>query len=154
VREIEGKIQHTNNYKFAIIVSKFNEFIGIRLLNGALECLKRYEFKDENIDIIKVPGAFEIPIIAEKLAMTKKYDAIIALGAVIRGETPHFDYISESVSSGVLNVSLKYAVPVTFGVLTTNTIEQALERSDSQKNNKGFDAALTAIEMANLITKL
>jgi 6,7-dimethyl-8-ribityllumazine synthase len=153
VREVEGKIQ-SSKYKFAIILSKFNEFIGTRLLNGAIECFKKYKFDDENIDIIMVPGAFEIPVVADKLAVSKKYNGIIALGAVIRGETPHFDYISEAVSSGILNVSLKYGVPVIFGVLTTNTVEQALARSDSQKSNKGFDAALTAIEMADLITKL
>jgi 6,7-dimethyl-8-ribityllumazine synthase len=153
VREVHGKIQNSN-YKFAVILSKFNEFIGTRLLNGALECFKKYKFDNESIDIIKVPGAFEIPVAADKLAVSKKYNAIIALGAVIRGETPHFDYISEAVSSGILNVSLKYGIPVIFGVLTTNTVDQALARSDSQKTNKGFDAALAAIEMADLIQQL
>lgn len=153
MKEIQGKVQESNS-KFAVVVSRFNEFIGIRLLNGALECFKKYKFDDESVDIVKVPGAFEIPVTADKLASSKKYNAIVTLGAVIRGDTPHFDYISESVSSGVLEVSLKYGIPVVFGVLTTNTVEQALERSDSQKSNKGFDAALTAIEMADLITKL
>ena len=150
---IEGDISSTG-YKFAIIVSKFNEFIGNKLLEGAVDCLKKHNYTEEDFDLIKVPGAFEIPIIAGKLASQMKYNAIIALGAVIRGATPHFDYISNAVSSGCAEVSLKYNVPVVFGVLTTNTVEQALERSNSKLGNKGCDAALTAIEMADLNKKL
>ena len=150
---IEGDIS-AKGYKFAIIVSKFNEFIGNKLLEGAVDCLKKHNYTEEDFDLIKVPGAFEIPIIAGKLASQMKYNAIIALGAVIRGATPHFDYISNAVSSGCAEVSLKYNVPVVFGVLTTNTVEQALERSNSKLGNKGWDAALTAIEMADLNKKL
>ncbi|MGA9295068.1 MAG: 6,7-dimethyl-8-ribityllumazine synthase [Ignavibacteriaceae bacterium] len=150
---IEGDIS-SKGYKFAIIVSKFNEFIGNKLLEGAVDCLKKHSYTENDFDLIKVPGAFEIPIIAGKIASQKKYNAIIALGAVIKGATPHFDYISNAVSTGCAKVSLKYNVPVVFGVLTTNTVEQALERSNSKLGNKGWDAALTAIEMADLNHKL
>ena len=150
---IEGDIS-SKGYKFAIIVSKFNEFIGNKLLEGAIDCLKKHNYTENDFNLIKVPGAFEIPVIADKIASQKKYNAIIALGAVIRGATPHFDYISHAVSTGCLEVSLKYNVPVVFGVLTTNTVEQALERSNSKLGNKGWDAALTAIEMADLNNKL
>ena len=142
------------NYKFAIIQSRFNEFIGQKLLDGALECLKQHECPDENIDIVKVPGAFEIPTAAAKLAETGKYNAVICLGAVIRGATPHFDYVAGAASSGILQVSLKYNIPVAFGVLTTDNVEQAVERAGSGSGNKGWDAALTAIEMADLMTKI
>ncbi|MEJ2613716.1 MAG: 6,7-dimethyl-8-ribityllumazine synthase [Ignavibacteriaceae bacterium] len=150
---IEGDIS-SKGYRFAIIVSKFNEFIGNKLLEGAVDCLKKHNYTEKDFDLIKVPGAFEIPIIAGKLASQMKYNAIIALGAVIRGATPHFDYISNAVSTGCAEVSIKYNVPVVFGVLTTNTVEQALERSNSKLGNKGWDAALTAIEMADLNNKL
>ena len=150
---IEGDIS-SKGYKFAIIVSKFNEFIGNKLLEGAIDCLKKHNYTENDFNLIKVPGAFEIPVIADKIASQKKYNAIIALGAVIRGATPHFDYISNAVSTGCLEVSLKYNIPVVFGVLTTNTVEQALERSNSKLGNKGWDAALTAIEMADLNNKL
>ena len=150
---IEGDIS-AKGYKFAIIVSKFNEFIGNKLLEGAIDCFKKHKYSENDFDLIKVPGAFEIPLIAGKLASQKKYNAIIALGAVIRGATPHFDYISNTVSTGCAEVSLKYNVPVVFGVLTTNTVEQALERSNSKLGNKGWDAALTAIEMADLSHKI
>ncbi len=150
---IEGNLSR-KGYKFAIIVSRFNEFIGNKLLEGCLECLKKHNYSENDFDLIKVPGAFEIPLIAGKLASQKKYDAIIALGAVIRGATPHFDYISNAVSTGCSEVALKYNIPVVFGVLTTNTVEQALERSDSKLGNKGWDAALTAIEMADLNHRL
>lgn len=150
---IEGDLSSTG-FKFAIIVSKFNEFIGNKLLEGAVNCLKKHNYTENDFDLIKVPGAFEIPVIAGKLASQKRYDAIIALGAVIRGATPHFDYISNAVSSGCSEVAIKYNIPVVFGVLTTNTVEQALERSDSKLGNKGWDAALTAIEMADLNQKL
>ncbi|MDR3627074.1 MAG: 6,7-dimethyl-8-ribityllumazine synthase [Ignavibacteriaceae bacterium] len=160
---IEGNFSCAD-YKFAIILSRFNEVIGKKLLTGAIECLKTAGCEDKNIDIVKVPGAFEIPLAAAKLIELKKYNAIICLGAVIKGETPHFDYVSDAVSSGIQKVSLKYNVPIAFGVLTTNNLEQALERagelnnltleySGKQLGNKGWDAALTAIEMANLMTK-
>jgi len=150
---IEGNFS-CGNSKFAIIVSRFNEFIGQKLLEGAIDCLKKHNCPDENIEVIKVPGAFEIPLAAEVLAEGKKYDAIICLGAVIRGATPHFDYVAGSASKGIAEVSLKYKIPVSFGVLTTDNIEQAIERSGTKSGNKGWDAALTAIEMADLIKKL
>jgi 6,7-dimethyl-8-ribityllumazine synthase len=161
---IEGNFSCAD-LRFAIVLSRFNEIIGQKLLEGALSCLKNAGCPDKNIDIIKVPGAFEIPLAAAKLAESKKYNAIITLGAVIKGGTPHFEYVSNSVSSGVLEVSLKYNIPVAFGVLTTNNIEEALERaaekvdlnleySGKKLENKGWDAALTAIEMANLISKI
>ncbi|MGA7721104.1 MAG: 6,7-dimethyl-8-ribityllumazine synthase [Ignavibacteriaceae bacterium] len=161
---IEGNFSY-KDYKFAIIVSKFNELIGQKLLEGALGCLKKAGCPEKNIDIVKVPGAYEIPLAASKLAEFKKYNSLICLGAVIKGETPHFDYVSSVVSSGISHVSLKYNLPIAFGVLTTNNLEQALERSSEinelkleysgkKLGNKGWDAALTAIEMANLITKL
>ena len=150
---IEGNFS-CDNSKFAIIVSRFNEFIGQKLLEGALDCLKKHNCPEQNINIIKVPGAFEIPLTAAIAAEKEKYDAIICLGAVIRGATPHFDYVAGSVSKGIAEVSLKYKIPVAFGVLTTDTIEQAIERSGTKSGNKGWDVALTAIEMADLIKKL
>jgi 6,7-dimethyl-8-ribityllumazine synthase len=149
---IEGNYSCSNS-KFAVIVSRFNEFIGQKLLDGALDCLKKHNCPDENVEIIKVPGAFEIPLAAAILAEQKKYDAIICLGAVIRGATPHFDYVAGTASKGIAEVSLKYKTPISFGVLTTDTIEQAIERSGTKSGNKGWDAALTAIEMADLIKK-
>lgn len=153
MNSIEGNLTAVN-LKVAIILSRFNEAIGIKLLEGALDCLKRHQCPELNIEVIKVPGAFEIPATAEKLASSKKYDAIICLGAIIRGATPHFDYIASSASSGVLQVSTKHSLPVIFGVLTTDTIEQAIERSGTKSGNKGWDSALAAIEMANLFKKL
>ncbi len=150
---IEGKYS-TNNLKFAIILSRFNEAIGENLLKGAIECLSKHGVTSENIDIIKVPGAFEIPVTADKLASSKKYFAIICLGVIIRGSTPHFDYVASAVSNGILQISLKHSIPITFGVLTTNTIEQAIERAGTKAGNKGWDAALTAIEMSNLFNQL
>ena len=161
---IEGNFSCAN-YKFAIIVSRFNEDICQKLLDGASACLKKAGCPENNIDLIKVPGAFEIPLAAAKLIEQKKYNALICLGAVIKGDTPHFDYVSEAVSSGIQHVSLKYNFPIAFGVLTTNNLQQALDRAGDTKNltleysgknlwNKGWDAALTAIEMANLVNKL
>ncbi len=147
---IEGKLGE-NNYRFAIIVSRFNEFISAKLLDGAKDCLNKHSISEENIDVIKVPGAFEIPLAADKIASTKKYNAIICLGAVIRGATPHFDHVANAASTGIQQVALKHSIPVSFGVLTTDTIEQAIERSGSKSGNKGWDAALTAIEMADLM---
>ena len=140
--------------KFSIVIARFNEFIGGRLLSGAIDGLKRHGVEEENIDVTWVPGAFEIPLVAKRLAVTKKYDAVICLGAVIRGATPHFDYVSSEVSKGIANVSLETGVPVIFGVLTTDTIEQAIDRAGTKSGNKGYDAAVTAIEMANLLREI
>lgn len=145
----EGQLT-TQNEKFCIIISRFNDFIGEKLLSGAIDTLKRHGISDENIDIVKVPGAFEIPLAAQKFAKTNKYSAIITLGAVIKGSTPHFDYVSAEVSKGVANVSLQTGIPIIFGVLTTDNIEQAIERAGTKAGNKGADAAKTAIEMVNL----
>jgi 6,7-dimethyl-8-ribityllumazine synthase len=150
---IEGKIS-ASNYKFAIVQSRFNEFIGDKLLEAALDCLRRHNCEERNITVIKVPGAFELPVTADKIASQKRFDAIICLGAVIRGVTPHFEYISSAVSNGISQTALKHGVPVVFGVLTTDNIEQAIERSGTKSGNKGWDAALTAIEMADLFQKL
>ena len=146
---IEGNLI-AKDIKFAIIVSRFNDFISQKLVEGAIDCLKRHEANDENITVVKVPGAFEIPVAAEKLSQSKKYDALICLGAVIRGATPHFDYVAGEVSKGIAQTSLKHSLPIAFGVLTTDTIEQAVERAGTKAGNKGWDAAMTAIEMVNL----
>ncbi|HEY6837340.1 MAG TPA: 6,7-dimethyl-8-ribityllumazine synthase [Geobacteraceae bacterium] len=150
---IEGKLDATG-LKFAIIVGRFNSFIGERLVEGALDALRRHGAADDDITIARVPGAFEIPLAAQKVAATGNFDAIICLGAVIRGATPHFDYVAAEVSKGVAQVSLKSAVPIAFGVLTTDTIEQAVERAGTKAGNKGFDAAMTAIETVNLFKEL
>ena len=142
------------NLRIAIVLSLFNEFIGQKLLEGALSCLKENNVDEENIDLVKIPGAFEIPLTADRLASLKKYDAIICLGAVIRGDTPHFDYVAGAASNGILQVSLKYSLPVIFGVLTTDSIEQAVERSGGKHGNKGRDAANTALDMANLMREI
>ncbi len=151
MKTLEGQLTTTAEDRFCIIVSRFNDFIGSKLLSGAIDELKRHGVADSNIDIVKVPGAFEIPVIAQKCASTKKYDAVITLGAVIKGSTPHFDYVSAEVSKGVAQASLQTGVPVIFGVLTTDNIEQAIERAGTKAGNKGADAAKTAIEMANLV---
>lgn len=145
----EGKLV-AEGLKFGIIVGRFNEFIGGKLLTGALDGLKRHGVEEKDIEIAWVPGAFEIPLTAKKMAKSKLYDAVICLGAVIRGATPHFDYVSNEVSKGIASVSLETETPVIFGVLTTDTIEQAIERAGTKAGNKGYDAAVTAIEMANL----
>lgn len=136
--------------KIGIVVGRFNEFIGGKLLSGAIDALKRHGTEEKDIEIAWVPGAFEIPLAAKKMAKSKKYDAIICLGAVIRGSTPHFDYVASEVSKGISAVSLDTEIPVIFGVLTTDTIEQAIERSGTKAGNKGYEAAATAIEMVNL----
>ena len=151
MKTFEGQLIAESNDKFCIIISRFNDFIGSKLLSGAVDELKRHGVSDNNIDIVKVPGAFEIPVIAQKFAQTKNYNAIIALGAVIKGSTPHFDYVSNEVSNGVAQVSLNTGVPVIFGVLTTDNLEQAIERAGTKSGNKGADAAKTAIEMSNLM---
>ncbi len=150
---LEGKID-ASGLKVAIIVSRFNEFITNKLLGGALDCLQRNNAKEEDITIIWVPGSFEIPPVAKKIAESEKYDSIICLGAVIRGATPHFDYVAAEVSKGVAQISLSSKMPVIFGVLTTDTIEQAIERAGTKSGNKGFDAALSAIEMANIYKQI
>lgn len=150
MKTIEGQLT-TNGEIFCIVISRFNEFIGSRLLSGAIDELKRHGVNEDNIDVIWVPGAFEIPIIAKKAAKSGKYNAIITLGAVIKGSTSHYDYVCAEVSKGVAAVSLETCVPVIFGVLTTDNIEQAIERAGTKAGNKGSDAAKSAIEMANLV---
>ncbi len=137
--------------KFALVVSRYNDFITDKLLSGALDALVRSGAKDSDIQIVKVPGAFEIPLVAQKMATQKKINAIICLGAVIRGATPHFDYVSAEVSKGIAQVSLDSGVPIIFGILTTDTIEQAIERAGTKAGNKGWSAAMAAVEMANLL---
>lgn len=149
----EGLLTVTNE-KFCIVVSRFNEFISGKLLSGALDELKRHGVSDSNIDVVWCPGAFEIPLVAKKCAKTGKYAAIITLGAVIKGSTSHYDYVCAEVSKGVASVSLETSVPVIFGVLTTENIEQAIERAGTKSGNKGADAAKSAIEMANLISNI
>lgn len=149
---IEGNL-NASDYKFVIVASRFNESIVHKLLDGAVDCLKRHGCSSENIDIIKVPGAFEIPAAAAKVAAQNKYDAIICLGAVIRGATPHFDFVAGAACNGIQNVSFTHQIPVILGVLTTDNIEQAIERSGTKAGNKGWDAALSAIEMADLFKK-
>lgn len=150
---IEGHLS-AELLKFALVQSRFNDFITQKLVDGAIDCLIRHGASPENFTIVKVPGAFEIPLAAEKLASQNKYDAVICLGAVIRGATPHFEYVASEVTKGIAQVSLKTGVPVTFGILTTDTIEQAIERAGSKAGNKGWDAAISAIEMANLFLNL
>ncbi len=149
---IQGKLT-TNGEKFCIVISRFNEFIGSKLLSGAIDELTRHGIDEETIDVIWTPGAFEIPVIAKKAALSKKYNAIITLGAVIKGSTGHYDFVAAEVSKGIAQVSLETGIPVIFGVLTTDNLEQAIERAGTKAGNKGSEAAKTAIEMANL-TKL
>jgi 6,7-dimethyl-8-ribityllumazine synthase len=137
--------------KFGVVVSRFNEFFSSKLLDGAMDALLRHGVAEADIEVAWTPGSFEIPLIAQKMAESKKYDAVICLGAVIRGGTPHFDYIASEVAKGIANVGLHTGVPVIFGVITTDTLEQAIERSGTKDGNKGFDAAVSAIEMANLV---
>ena len=153
MRTFEGKF-NGKNVRIAIVAGRFNEFITSKLVGGALDVLKRNDVSEENIDIAWVPGAFEIPLITKKLANTGKYDAIITLGAVIKGSTPHFDYVCAEVSKGVAQISLQTDLPVIFGVLTTNNIEEAIERAGTKAGNKGADAAFSAIEMINLIKEI
>lgn len=140
--------------KFGIVVSRFNDFITSKLLDGAVDCLVRHGAADGDIDVLRVPGSFEIPPVAKKMADSKKYDAVICLGAVIRGQTPHFDYIAAEVAKGVAQISMTSQTPAIFGVLTTDTIEQAIERAGTKAGNKGADAALAAIELADLMKKI
>ena len=150
MRVLEGKLTG-KGIKVAIVAARFNEFITSKLIGGAEDILKRHEVEENDISLIWVPGAFEIPLAAKKLADSRKYDAIITLGAVIKGSTPHFDYVCAEVSKGVAHVALDSEIPVIFGVLTTNSIEEAIERAGTKAGNKGADAAMTAIEMVNLL---
>lgn len=150
---IEGKL-NAEGLKFGLTVSRFNSFISDRLVEGALDALLRHGASEEDIEIVRVPGAFEIPMAAGKMVATGRYDAVICLGAVIRGSTPHFEYVSAEVSKGIAAVSLESGIPVSFGVLTTDNIEQAIERAGTKAGNKGFEAAVGAIEMVNLFRNL
>jgi len=153
MKTYEGQLVATG-LKFSIVVGRFNEFIGSKLLSGAIDTLKRHGVCEDDIEIVWSPGAFEIPLIAKKLAKKNTYDGVICLGAVIRGATAHFDFVSSEVSKGIANVSLQEELPIIFGVLTTDTIEQAIERAGTKAGNKGSEAALAAIEMANLMKTL
>ena len=146
---LEGKLV-SEKAKYAIVISRFNDFIGNKLLSGCIDCLQRHNVTDNEITVVWTPGAFEIPTVARKLAASGKYDAIICLGAVIRGSTPHFEYVAAEVSKGIAHVSLNSDKPVIFGVITADSIEQAIERAGTKSGNKGWDAALSAIEMVNL----
>ncbi len=150
---LEGRIS-AEGFNFAIVVSRFNEFISGKLVEGAIDALTRHGATDAQVSLIKVPGAFEIPLAAKRLAESGHYHAIICLGAVIRGSTPHFEYVAAEVSKGIANVALESKVPVTFGVLTTDSLEQAIERAGSKLGNKGWDAAVAAMEMVNLFKEL
>ena len=153
VNVYEGKLTVAEG-RYGIVIGRFTEFIGSKLLEGAIDALKRHGLSGESIDVAWVPGAFEIPFIAKKMADSKKYDAVITLGAVIRGNTPHFDYVASEVSKGVAQVGLSSSIPVIFGVLTVDSIEQAIERAGTKSGNKGSEAAKTAIEMVNLISSI
>lgn len=150
---VEGQLT-AEGFRFAIIVSRFNDFISSRLLDGAMDALVRHGCREEEVSVIKVPGAFEIPLAAKKLAASSRYDAIICLGAVIRGATQHHEYVAAEASKGIASVALESDVPVMFGVLTTDNLEQAIERAGSKSGNKGYETAMGAIEMANLFRKL
>lgn len=153
VKTYEGNLV-ASDLKFGIVVARFNEFITNKLLGGALDALQRHGASTEDISVAWVPGAFEIPLAAKKMAESKKYDAVICLGAVIRGSTPHFDYVCAEVSKGVAQIGLHTGVPTIFGVITSDTIEQAIERAGTKAGNKGFDAAVSAVEMANLLSNM
>jgi 6,7-dimethyl-8-ribityllumazine synthase len=153
MKTYEGELQ-AKGLKFGIVLSRFNEFITGKLLEGAVDALVRHGAKEDDIDIVKVPGSFEIPMVARKLALKGAYNAIICLGTVIRGATPHFEYIAAEVSKGIASASMEAGLPIAFGIITCDTIEQAVERAGTKSGNKGWDAALTAIEMAQLLKKL
>lgn len=150
---IEGEMQ-AKGLKFAIVVSRFNDFITSKLLDGAMDALLRHGAKEDDIDVVRVPGSFEIPLAAKKMASKGSYNAVICLGTVIRGATPHFEYVAAEVSKGVASASMETGVPMAFGIITSDTIEQAVERAGTKSGNKGWDAALTAIEMAQLLKKI
>ncbi len=149
IKTIEGTLD-AKNMKFALVVSRFNDFIGQKLVEGALDCILRHGGSDEHVEVVKCPGAFELPAVAKKAALTGRYDAVIALGAIIRGATSHYDVIAAEATKGIAQAGLETMIPITFGVLTTDNLEQAIERAGTKAGNKGFDAALAAIEMVNL----
>ena len=153
MKTIEGKL-NAKDLKFGIVIGRFNEFISSKLLSGAIDALKRHGAEDKNIEVAWTPGSFEIPLIAKKMAKSEKYNSVICLGSVIRGATPHFNYVANEVSKGIANAMFETEVPIIYGILTTDNIEQAIERAGSKSGNKGFDAAMAAIEMANLIKDL
>ncbi len=153
VKTIEGKLV-AKGLKFGIVLSRFNNFISERLLEGAMDALKRSGAEEADCCVVRVPGAFEIPLVAKKLAKEKRFDAILCLGCVIRGATPHFEYIAQEVTKGIAHLALESEIPIAFGVLITDTIEQAIERAGTKIGNKGFDAAMAAIEMANLMREI
>lgn len=150
---IEGELQ-AKGLKFGIVVSRFNDFITSKLLDGALDALRRHGADEKDIEVVKVPGSFEIPVVARKLATKGTYTAVICLGTVIRGATPHFEYVSAEVSKGIASASMETGIPIAFGIITSDTIEQAVERAGTKSGNKGWDAAITAIEMAQVMKKL
>ena len=152
-KRIEGELSAKNKH-YAIVVARFNELIGSKLLAGAMDCLLRHEAADDAIDEYWVPGAYEIPLVAKKAAQSGSYDAIICLGAVIRGETPHFDFVASEAAKGIAQASLETGVPIIFGVITTDSVEQAVDRAGTVAGNRGFDAAMAAIEMSNLMNKI
>jgi len=153
IQQIEGALG-AQETRFALVVSRFNDFIGQKLVEGAIDCILRHGGTEENIVIYRCPGAFELPMVAKKVALSGKYDAIVTLGAIIRGSTPHFDVIAAEATKGIAQASLDTGVPIAFGVLTTENIEQAIERAGTKAGNKGFDAAMTAIEMVNLYRQI
>lgn len=153
VKQIEGYLD-AKGFRFGLIAGRFNEFISSKLLSGALDALRRHNADDDDLEIAWVPGSFEIPLAAKKMAKSGRYDAVICLGAVIRGDTPHFEYVASEVAKGVALVGLETEIPVIFGVITSDTLEQAIERAGNKAGNKGWDAAMSAIEMVNLIPKL
>jgi 6,7-dimethyl-8-ribityllumazine synthase len=150
---IEGELL-ARDLRFAFVAARFNDFVVEPLIRGALDALKRHGASEKQIEIVRVPGAFDIPIVARKLALSRRYDALLALGAVVRGQTPHFDYVAGECASGLARIALESGVPIAFGVLTTDTMEQAVDRAGGKAGNKGADAALAAIEMANLLRRL
>ena len=153
VRSIEGKLD-AHNVRVGVVVARFNAFVTERLVEGAIDCLVRHGAEPDHITIVRVPGSWEIPLVVQKMAAGGTYDGIVALGAVIRGDTPHFDYVAAEVSKGVASVGLQTGVPVSFGVLTTNTVEQAVERAGTKAGNKGWDAALSVLEMIDLLSRM
>lgn len=152
--KVHKGILDAKDKNFGVVISRFNEFITQKLLDGCLDCLKRHNAADDKITLVWVPGAFEIPYLAFRMANSKKYDAVICLGTIIRGETPHFDYIANQVSRSIAQISLESGVPVIFGIITTDNLEQAIERAGTKAGNKGWDAALSAMEMADLFKKI
>jgi 6,7-dimethyl-8-ribityllumazine synthase len=155
MKEYSGQLI-AKGFKFAVVVSRFNEFITGRLLEGAIDAIVRSDGKKEDIDVIRVPGSFEIPLVVKRAALSKKYDAIICLGAVIRGETPHFDYVASEVTKGIALLNLEFTIPITYGIITADNTEQAIERAGNKMGNKGFEAARSAVELLNLfkVTKI